>query len=446
MKRLEILIFLILVIMSFRVNAQWEMKNNGLPESWAPSAAISAAGEKTACAKISNELYLTTDAGDSWNSVPLPAIYNNSSLDVIEIANDKIFWIGLNESLPYAGRIFKTTDGGENWQLQFEDPDNASFINYIEFFDELNGVAMSDPPFPNSDKPAHFIKTTDGGTTWIPFDNSTLTGMFSGDTWRRIDFVDPNNGYFFESGVNPQKLYKIDSSGIWLKTNFFGYAAVLKFQNNFKGIAASNQGEIYLTDDGANSWTKLSSKFDGWPTDIEFIGGGNRVYLSSDDLLYSNDGGMSWNISSYPGDEKVMDIEFTDETHGWFITTTKIYYTQNGGDLVVNINDEETAPAGFNLRQNYPNPFNPATTIRYSISAVEAPGSAPVSVETRRGATVQLTIYDILGNEIVKPVNEYQSPGEYEIKFDGSRLPSGVYFYSLSMDNFQLTKKMTLIK
>jgi hypothetical protein len=90
-----------------------------------------------------------------------------------------------------------------------------------------------------------------------------------------------------------------------------------------------------------------------------------------------------------------------------------------------------TIPTEYALEQNYPNPFNPATTIKYSIP------------ET---GDVELKVYDIIGNEVVTLVNETMSPGSYEIRFDASKLASGVYIYSLRAENFIQTKKMILMK
>jgi len=83
------------------------------------------------------------------------------------------------------------------------------------------------------------------------------------------------------------------------------------------------------------------------------------------------------------------------------------------------------------LKQNYPNPFNPTTNIKYQIANKKL---------------VILKIYDILGKEIETLVNERQSPGVYEVTFDGSALSSGVYFYKLTADNYSETKKLVLIK
>jgi hypothetical protein len=94
------------------------------------------------------------------------------------------------------------------------------------------------------------------------------------------------------------------------------------------------------------------------------------------------------------------------------------------------------APINFALEQNYPNPFNPVTTIKYSI-----PGNV---VETLQPTS--LRIYDVLGKEVAVLVNEKQSTGNYEVKFDGTRLASGVYFYKLQTGDFISIKKLILMK
>ena len=81
--------------------------------------------------------------------------------------------------------------------------------------------------------------------------------------------------------------------------------------------------------------------------------------------------------------------------------------------------------------QNYPNPFNPATTIKYSIPEL---------------SFVILKVYDVLGNEIAILVNEEKPIGNYEVEFDATTLPSGIYFYRLQTSNFIQTKKMVLMK
>jgi hypothetical protein len=87
--------------------------------------------------------------------------------------------------------------------------------------------------------------------------------------------------------------------------------------------------------------------------------------------------------------------------------------------------------------QNYPNPFNPATKITYTI---------PSSSGSAEGLPVAIKVFDILGSEVATLVNEHKPPGSYEIDFDASRLPSGMYFYELRAGGFASTRKMIVVK
>jgi M6 family metalloprotease-like protein len=100
------------------------------------------------------------------------------------------------------------------------------------------------------------------------------------------------------------------------------------------------------------------------------------------------------------------------------------------------------SPIQFSLFQNYPNPFNPKTGIRYQVPGVREAGAG----NQRPGASVKLSVYDLLGREVAVLVNERKTPGSYEVRFDGSGLSSGVYFYRLSAGDFVQTRKMILAK
>jgi hypothetical protein len=101
--------------------------------------------------------------------------------------------------------------------------------------------------------------------------------------------------------------------------------------------------------------------------------------------------------------------------------------------VLTNVSRDETVgiPSTFALHQNYPNPFNPSTTISYDL---------PVR------ARVKLVIYNLLGQEVATLVNGEQEPGRYNVKFDASGLPSGIYFYRLEAGKFVDVKKMILVK
>lgn len=113
-----------------------------------------------------------------------------------------------------------------------------------------------------------------------------------------------------------------------------------------------------------------------------------------------------------------------------------VWFVIGGVPVAVEKEDSKSISNQFVLVQNYPNPFNPTTTISYSIP----------SVKTQNFASVQLKIYDVLGNEAATLVNEVQGPGNYKVDFDGSRLSSGIYYYQIKSGKFFETKKMLLLK
>ncbi len=96
-----------------------------------------------------------------------------------------------------------------------------------------------------------------------------------------------------------------------------------------------------------------------------------------------------------------------------------------------NVEDNLSIPKQYALYQNYPNPFNPTTTIEFDIP---------------EKTLVKLAIYDILGREVGKLIDNELEPGKYKISFNASNLPSGVYFYILKTSSFTQTRKMILIK
>ena len=94
------------------------------------------------------------------------------------------------------------------------------------------------------------------------------------------------------------------------------------------------------------------------------------------------------------------------------------------------------APETYSLRQNYPNPFNPTTSIKYSL---------PIS-----GKTI-VKVYNLLGMEVATLVNSYQSPGDYQVQWNGidnsgKLVGSGVYLYRIDSGSYQNTRKMVFVK
>ncbi len=89
------------------------------------------------------------------------------------------------------------------------------------------------------------------------------------------------------------------------------------------------------------------------------------------------------------------------------------------------------SPNQYTLEQNYPNPFNPSTKIKFSIP---------------KESDVKLVVYNMLGQTVSTIYDGRLEAGTHYVEFNGSSIPSGIYFYRLEAENFVKIKKMTLVK
>jgi hypothetical protein len=150
-----------------------------------------------------------------------------------------------------------------------------------------------------------------------------------------------------------------------------------------------------------------------------------------------------WNGTSWCGIEYGIDLRPEDlEVYQGELIINGGFYSISGKEfsniakynpnpvLTGTINNH-TGADGCILYQNYPNPFNPATVIRFEIP---------------EGSDVSLKIYNILGGEIEILAEGYRNRGSYDVSFNGSNLPSGVYFYKLVAGGFAESRKMLLVK
>ena len=144
---------------------------------------------------------------------------------------------------------------------------------------------------------------------------------------------------------------------------------------------------------------------------------GDRIIMEP--VIHDNDG-SAWegNVMSSP----------TNTDNAWQTTAVWSYSFIGAGGTAI---DDVETPATYALSKNYPNPFNPSTIINYEIGQSEL---------------VKLTVYNVLGQEVMVLVNDFQQAGAHEIQFQAGALASGIYMYRLEAGNFTSTQKMILMK
>ncbi|TAK65013.1 MAG: choice-of-anchor B family protein [Bacteroidetes bacterium] len=130
--------------------------------------------------------------------------------------------------------------------------------------------------------------------------------------------------------------------------------------------------------------------------------------------------------------------ELQPGTYHWFVLTRDEFTEVSSVDTLMfyypDINDVSRGNeriSSFQLQQNYPNPFNPTTTLSFVIDNL---------------SLVSLRVYDVLGKEVALLVNERLIPGEYEILWNAGNLPSGVYYYQLTVGETVQQRKMMYLR
>ena len=210
---------------------------------------------------------------------------------------------------------------------------------------------------------------------------------------------------------------------------------ILEIQNLFSDYAG-NMFPIDIDKDGIEEifmcvdQNILIFKFNGTPNNPSY----NLYYHWHNPKANDEDWGYIYGAKMYDinndGFEEIIingKSNTKPSTEGFSKVESYIYKPTE----IVSVKQEKENIKNFELFQNYPNPFNPSTIIKFSIP---------------KTSHVKLIIYDMLGKEVITLVNEEKICGNYEVVFDGSKLSSGVYFYSLQSNSKILTKKLLLLR
>jgi photosystem II stability/assembly factor-like uncharacterized protein len=389
-------------------------------------------------------LVRTSDGGEHWEQAEI----DTSLLAFLPVSNihfyNSQYGYVCGGAFEFAGVIWKTTNGGNKWfaiDITFAPPDP---IHEIHIFDSLNVIGIG------GDRESQFgigtFRTKDGGMFWeykehgIPGFGSDLAFRTDYEGWAPITSAQ-SLVFSLDSGLTWTEIPASDSSSI----------LDLFFPDSLHGsfTAAVNDEFVSL------KWsTATETNNQGFEVERQ-VGNSQSSIGNWEKIAFVAGHGTTTEVQSY---------SFTDskiEADSYKYRLKQIDF--NGTfDYSKELSVKVTKSLEYVLEQNYPNPFNPVTTIKYSIAPPSAGGGLPEG-EAYEGTSfmkflVTLTVYDILGNEIVTLVNEEKIAGIYEVEFSagntGGGLPSGVYLYQLravdpsssSAQGFVETRKMILLR
>lgn len=429
--------------------SSWSPVAGGLP--FMSFSSVRIVGSTVYAGTIANGVYKSTDNGATWTQM----------VTGLKARDMKGFLIDGSTLYANGNSIFKTTDDGATWNNVRGNLKDSSSMPTLVY---VNGTTLFE-----RDSPVFGLeRSTDGGATWTRADNG-LSGFYSGGT------IISAAGALLVADGRIRK--STDNGDTWVQadselTGFVGFSGLEKVGST---IYAYGAGVAKSTDDGT-TWSKADSGIAAFfgvagfaavgPT--LFAGGGfpNAIYKSTNN-------GLNWTtVTNLPSGGSASQLLSSGNAlfacspnNGIFVSTnlgsswtkistglpnTNYFYTlaiHNGwmfagtsgnsvwkrplSDVVAVEEIPSVIPTRFALEQNYPNPFNPRTEIRFEITGT---------------GFVSLRIYDVLGAEVATLINENLQPGVYQISWDASGKPSGVYYYRLRTGEHSEMKKMMLLK
>jgi photosystem II stability/assembly factor-like uncharacterized protein len=214
-----------------------------------------------------------------------------------------------------ASRVYKTTDGGGGWTLQFTNHNPKAFFDAFAFWDARTGIAVSDPV----DGRFILIKTTDGGATWIEFPRENSPRALEGDgafaaSGTCIAVQGKTNVWFGTGGAASARVYRSSDGGVTWKVaatpmtagNASSGIFSIAFKDSRNGVIVGgdykkeneSSDNVATSTDGGATWTlPRSSRLSGFRSAVAYVPGTRGpvlVAVGPSGSDYSLDNGASW--------------------------------------------------------------------------------------------------------------------------------------------------------
>ncbi|MCU0371842.1 MAG: YCF48-related protein [Ignavibacteria bacterium] len=336
----------------------------------------------------------TTNGGVTW--INQDGI-GPSEYTTVHFSDENTGFFGVAGSL--RGALYRTTNGGTNWYLATQSPEDTSDIYSQYWLNHDTGWIVGGNTL---------LKTMDCGLTYQDFYIYFPPSTNGGNGFIDVYFVNEYTGWL--SGITPEQ------KNLW-KTMNGGYNWVYQ-ENPIPIIGYSRQ----------INGIKFINENTGW--------GASSALM----IIRTTNGGANWyiDLQSNMYDEYFFGLDRNFKGRVWAGSTEgRLWYRDSVFSTAV-INNNTELPAGVKLYHNYPNPFNPTTNVKFTLGRAEKTGKLDF---------IKLIVFDITGRVVSVLVNKALAPGTYEMKFDGTKLANGVYFYALYKNgDLKDTKKMVLLK
>ncbi len=242
--------------------------------------------------------------------------------------------------------------------------------------------------------------------------SETVTLLWNGTEWSNDRMLT----YTYDSNNNVIEVIIQEGEGLGWVNNLrflYAYEKVIPVELTSFSASVNQEGSVVLN----------------WTTATELNSQMFKIERRSENGQYATIGFVDgYGTTTEP--QEYTYVDNTVETGTYFYRLKQIDF---GGQFEYSdeIEVEVNGPLTFSLEQNYPNPFNPFTIIKYSVP---------------ENGFVKLSVYNLTGEEVNVLVNGQVNTGFYEIEFDATSLPSGIYFYIIQAGSFVETKKMVLMK
>ncbi|MFH1161892.1 MAG: T9SS type A sorting domain-containing protein [Candidatus Jorgensenbacteria bacterium] len=379
-------------------------------------------------------------------------------------------WIDKNgdilAAMSYRG-LLRSTDDGKTWERIFK-KDFLSNFGFGAIRDKKTNAILygsGSGIFRSTDegKSWTFVWSAGGGGCFLAKPDGSILGGMSyritqsddgGATWREI-FYDPRPYFNVEElAMNPRTgsifagtadtiglgiLRSTDDGKTWQQSNGgLGDLHVWSVASDSNGtIYAGTENGLYRSVNDGVSWTRITEigtshrwarKILAVKPNLVFVGFDWKAGAAKSGVLKYD--GKVW--TQIVADTVYIVKSLAVKGKSLLVGTWNTIYRVDGAiDTPTAVDDYPSVPTAFMLSQNFPNPFNPSTSIEYQVS---------------RMTYVKLAVYNILGVEVSVLVDKTERAGVYTATFDGSNLPSGIYFYQLKAGAFTETKRMVLVK